>query len=1052
LSNFIVYRASAGSGKTFMLVRNYLQQIFESPGDYRRILAVTFTNKAADEMKGRILDELHLLDKNPQKSVYLDFLMNHFNQSAEWVQLVAGRIKSRMLHDYTRISVGTIDSFFQQVLRAFARESGLSATFQLELDTDLVLDNFSKYIFEQSTHDHHLMSWLVEWVNERMENRETWHKLEADLIRLGHELLKEEILTAFVADPASVPTPDDIISLRNFCRKTIRDFNEARKQIATEAAAIINDSPYSASDFSNGMSGPAGTLLKLADASEGPRTRALESLDNPDKWVAKKHPARDNIIALLYPRLNQLMARAIGLYQEHGVLFNSARAINRNLYALGFSSLLFDYLRAYFNENNQLLMSLAQPLVNQIIGENPSPFIYEKTGTWYHHFLIDEFQDTSDLQWKNFKPLIEDSLSADGLSMVVGDIKQSLYRWRNSNWRLLHQTAVTDMKAFGSELRPLDTNQRSRKSVIGFNNRIFNKLPAIIRANLTLPETGGDSLPEEQPDIILNVFDQATQENGHKASLEGRVEVRFLDKSDKENDWNERLEQDLPLIVGDLLDNKGYTQEDITFLVRKNADADKITRMLSKTGNDWTFISSDVFRIGNSPVIKLILNAMRYMADPKQTLYLDLFFWDIHLRTNQGALPEPGFQAAERERFDSFQLSVEHADILSVTDELIHFYGLDLQEADLPYIFQFRDQVKGCMNKGISHLDGFISWWDSSGHKQMLASESLGSSMRIMTIHKAKGLSSPVIIIPYCNWEFNHSAMKAPWLWVPTAGTPFSQVSMMPVRYDSSLEQSYFTASYVSEKIDAYLDNLNLLYVAFTRAIDVLIVFCPFGKGFSTVADAVYAELKGDLNGDQLFTAGDPDFRNPITPRPAVQELHHKTPMISGQMKTRIRHRESGDYATARFGKNVHHILETVKTPGDLDRSIRRSVIAGYFSPEEASAVKSKIEQLFSLPEVSDWFSGDWEILNEAAILDPDSGMKRPDRVMIRDGKVVVIDYKTGTPDPRHDNQVLSYMKLLLAMGYTSVKGYLLYIEPGLPVEVRYRAGSVQPDLWGQAF
>ncbi|MDD4646466.1 MAG: UvrD-helicase domain-containing protein, partial [Bacteroidales bacterium] len=577
MSKFIVYRASAGSGKTFMLVRKYLQQIFESAGDYSRILAVTFTNKAADEMKGRILSELDLLDRLPEDSKHLEFLTAYFAKDVLWVQLTAGRIKAQMLHDYTRISIGTIDSFFQQVLRAFARESGLSSTFQLELDTKLVLEKFSRYIFTESADNKELMAWLVEWVNERMENREIWHRLESDLFRLGDELLKEDVLVSFISDPSSIPTPEDISRLKNFCRRAIKEFNDAKAKIASEASTLISNSGYSIADFSYGMAGPAGYLVKLGDSKESSRTRALESLNNPDKWVSKKTPPaiRNGIISNLYPELNQLMDRAIRLFDDQYIHYNSAKAVNKNLFALGFTSFVFDYLRAYINENDQLILSLSQPIVNQIIGDNPSPFIYEKTGTYYSHFLIDEFQDTSDLQWKNFKPLIVDSLSSNGLSMVVGDIKQSLYRWRNSNWRLLHSAAVNDLKAFDCETLPLDRNQRSRKAIIEFNNGAFSELPGIIAANLDLPSPADGTVEDGRGEIISQVFAGSHQDNGGKASLEGRVEVRFLDTTDKENDWNEKLNQDLPAMVEDLLVNKGYHQQDITFLVRRNADADK---------------------------------------------------------------------------------------------------------------------------------------------------------------------------------------------------------------------------------------------------------------------------------------------------------------------------------------------------------------------------------------------------------------------------------------------------------------------------------------------
>jgi ATP-dependent exoDNAse (exonuclease V) beta subunit len=436
------------------------------------------------------------------------------------------------------------------------------------------------------------------------------------------------------------------------------------------------------------------------------------------------------------------------------------------------------------------------------------------------------------------------------------------------------------------------------------------------------------------------------------------------------------------------------------------------------------------------------------MSDTSQTLFRDLFLWEVHLRLHPGEIPVPGFQIAQITCFQSFMDSAKDKDLLTATDGLIQTYHLDQQPDDLPYIFQFRDQVKSCMNKGISHLGGFIIWWDTTGHKQMLASESLGSSMRIMTIHKAKGLSSPVIIIPFCNWDFNHSASRAPWLWVPTEGTPFSQVKTIPVRYDSSLDRSFFVEDFVAEKTESYLDNLNLLYVAFTRARDVLIVFCPYSTGFKTVADAMFDDLKSSLTEDAIYTLGNPDFTNHTPDSREVSEIILKTPMITGNLKSRISHKIDEDEVVAtRFGKNVHQVLETVQLRSDLRSSIERSVAVGSFSRGEAEDVEIKINQLFDIPEVEDWFSGNWEILNEAAILVPGYGEQRPDRVMIQSGKVLVIDYKTGIQEYKHIIQVQSYMKLLLSMGYLPVTGYLLYIDSQLLIEVKLPTNSSLPDL-----
>jgi ATP-dependent helicase/nuclease subunit A len=1057
LSKFLLYRASAGSGKTFMLVRQFLRQAFESPFEYRKILAVTFTNKAADEMKERILDELDLLSTRPERSKHRDFLLEYFAKPQDWIRETAGMLKQRMLHDYSRISVGTIDSFFQQVLRAFARESGIPLAYQVEPDNTLVLEQFPEYIFDEAISNPDLMSWLVEWVTERTENQEGWKTIDAELVRLGAELLKEEILADFVEGRTPAPEPAAISRLKDFCRRTLHDFKRHRQKIADEAAAVLREHGLAPADFTYGMTGPVGFLLKLADKADDPAKRAVDSLNDPDKWVKKSDPAdkRNRIIQGAWPKLNRLMDNALTHYQSQNKLYRSCAAVNRNLFALGFSSFLFRFLDQKFQENNTLLLSLTQPLINTIIGENPSPFIYEKTGTFYSHFLIDEFQDTSDLQWSNFRPLITDSLASDGLSMIVGDIKQSLYRWRNSNWRLLHERVADDLRAFGSERISLDTNQRSRKAIIDFNNNVFSRLPSMVSEALF----AADGPDPGQAVEIGRIYGDSRQEDGNKAGKAGRVEIRFIDRKDKTAPWKEKIQEELPRMIEDLLLNRGYHQDDITFLVRRNSDGDEIIRMLTRSeayerasaSNPWTFVSSDVFRIGNSPVVDMIINALRFLADRNQEGYRDMFLLRNRLRLVPQTLPEPGFHLADREDFDAWAASVAHLDLLMVVDQLVSVYGLDGAVDDLPYLFQFRDQVKSCISRGINHPGSFIDWWEATGKRQMLASENTGSSMRIMTIHKAKGLSSPVVIIPYCNWDFNHPTQRAPWLWVPTADTPFDAVERLPVRYEGILDSTWFSASYRRERMDACLDSINLLYVAFTRAVDVLIAFCPYEKPIKSVADALYQTLSQDLTEEGAFQAGDPEFCRITEPVSAVPSVSYPVPMVRGGLKASISHRIQPETDVTRFGRKVHQVLESVVKADDLEKSVERSVAAGDFTPDEAVRIGERVRHLLSLPEVEDWFSGRWEVLNEAAILVPSVGQKRPDRIMIRDGRVVVVDYKTGSEEPDHQRQVRTYMQLVAGMGFNAVEGYLLYLDPGKVVAVTDPEGSSRPGPGHQA-
>ena len=1005
-------------------------------------------------MKSRILLELDLLHHDPARSKHREALEAICGLTGEAFSELASRIKNQMLHDYSRVSIGTIDHFFQQVLRSFARESGISTTFQLELDTEFVLEKFTRYIFSQAAGNRLLMAWLTDWVNDRMDNSESWHRLESDLVRLGSELLKEEVLAGYVSAPDSIPDQDDIAAIRGFCRRTMKEYNNSMSAFAGEAASIIGHHGITVEDFSSGTRGPAGWLSKLAESDGIPNKTARESIGNPDKWVAKKkpEPIRSLIINELYPKLNDLMFRAVKFYDDEHALYNSCAAVNRNLFALGFTSFLFDFFRNYLNDNDQLLLSMAQPMISQIVGENPSPFIFEKTGNFYGHFLIDEFQDTSDLQWNNFRPLMVDSLSTGGLSMIVGDIKQSLYRWRNSNWRLLHRTAMEDLRAFPVLTGQLNENQRSRNAVIRFNNKVFSQLPGIIQGNLT-PTAGTDGQPVPVPFDLNEVYSEAVQGFGQKALAEGRAEVRFYAKSERGSDANDPFESDLACLVEDLLVKRGYRQEDITFLVRRNRDGDKLTGMLrrseayarSQERERWNFVSADVFRIGNSRVIRMIINVMRYLADGTQSHYRDLFLWDLFLMDNDGRTPEPGFQTAGTEVFSVFAGDVGNDDLLSVTDKIIRTFRLDRDREDLPYLFQFRDQVKGCMNQGVSHMAGFLTWWDEAGSRKMLASEAPGSAMRIMTIHKAKGLSAPVIIVPFCSWEFNHKATRAPWLWVSTKDTPFSQVQRLPIRYESALGESLFADYYSRERADAFLDALNMLYVAFTRAEDVLVAFCPYGKSMSTVGDALHTCLEKETGEDGHYRTGDPDFVNMGMATRERGHIGFPVPMLIGIKKTTVSHRAGPDPEITRFGVIIHTILESVVTSGDLPAAIARAADSGLIRPEEAEPVENRLRLLLGMPETADWFSGRWDIITEAGILVPGRGERRPDRVMILGSRVVVLDYKTGARQKKHESQVREYMDLVSKLGYSEVDGYLLYLDPPGLHQVRFQEGSAPP-------
>ncbi|MFO7616894.1 MAG: UvrD-helicase domain-containing protein, partial [Bacteroidales bacterium] len=452
MSQFLVYRASAGTGKTFTLVLKYLECILRSPDEYRKILAVTFTNKAADEMKERILRELDQLGRNPDGSAYAPLLEKALKLPRDAISQRAASTLRQMLHDYSRISVGTIDRFFQQILRAFAREEGISASYQVELDADVALEEVVARLIRESANDKQIKQLLVHWILHRMKSGKSWHGLEKELVRMGREILRENILDLAISEPSGFLDPEKVTGILETCSTLIKDYESVIEEVALEAEGIIARAGLTVESFAFGSKGPAGFLIKRDPDKFENSKRAAESINSPDRWVTKSTPAtiREKVSNGIYEDLNRLMVRLFEHHISNLKNYATARLIIRNIHAFSLARYLVSFLRDYGRERDTLLMNLTQPIIRNIIRDNPTPFLFERTGTLYRHYLIDEFQDTSSLQWSNFRPLMVNCLSEGGLGMVVGDVKQSIYRWRNSNWRLLQEEAVRDLAGFGT--------------------------------------------------------------------------------------------------------------------------------------------------------------------------------------------------------------------------------------------------------------------------------------------------------------------------------------------------------------------------------------------------------------------------------------------------------------------------------------------------------------------------------------------------------------------------------------------------------------------------
>jgi len=476
MASLEIYKASAGSGKTFRIVREYLRMVFQRPGAYKNILAVTFTNKATAEMKDRILKDLSLLSSD-KPSAHLEYLKAEFHKNEAEIRATAASILKLILHDYSRFSVSTIDSFFQRVIRAFSREMRLNASYRTELDAQMVLEEAVDRLFLEIDNNPGLKKWMLEYAEENLREGRNWNFRE-DLTRRGAELFKEEF--KLFSEPLLQKLADKnyLTNYNKRLRVVLDNYENKLKDIGKKGLVLISAQGLTVEHFKYGKSSFANHFNKLAAGDfKLPGSRVLDACDNPEAWAkaTDKPDLKSRIDAVYNNGLNSLLVQSIEVMKTEGVDANTAKAILANLFSFGLLTDIALKVQEISKEKNLVLLNDSTQLLRKVIAGSDSPFVYEKMGSVYRNFMLDEFQDTSRLQWFNFKPLIENSLGEGNRNIIVGDVKQSIYRWRNGDWNLLATKVEEDLSHFGTTVVSLDTNWRSAKKVIDFNNILFRE-------------------------------------------------------------------------------------------------------------------------------------------------------------------------------------------------------------------------------------------------------------------------------------------------------------------------------------------------------------------------------------------------------------------------------------------------------------------------------------------------------------------------------------------------------------------------------------------------
>lgn len=1100
-----IYKASAGSGKTFRLAYEYIKMLLgvKNPetGDYslnrclrdrhRHILAVTFTNKATDEMKRRIIHELAVLGgMEPgwgKPSDYLDDLCRELNCSSDELCEASASALRQLLFDFNFFQVSTIDSFFQIILRTFAREADIAGNYEVDLDNDRAVGQGVRELFDSLTIDsrspetRRLLQWITQYLIGELAagkqvmlfNRQS--NVHARFLNFIKSISNDTFFEYYDAMSRYLAKPERLQGLAQSLADMERLQLEETRSASRHALDVVARRGYGSSKGHRISSALLKQLEGLAVAGE--ELKAKRTVDKVyvdpsaayvgglDKYLSDNPDGELEAAVMEACRSAVEGAGRLGLY----------RAVRANLFVLGLLERVNFHINRYRNENNTIYLSDTNALLRKIIGEeedNGAPFIYERVGVAINHYLIDEFQDTSRIQWENFCPLLGQGLSVGYDSLIIGDEKQCIYRFRFSDPSLLQNKVQSHFRDFTRSIgadADGNTNWRSSADVVAFNNDVFSTLAKNI---------GFD-------DIYANVRQRVSPAH---ISHRGYVKVAGFDAPADDIFKKEALEMLARDIVRQL--KSGYNPCDIAILARFNKEAADIISYLMEARAGYPklagigIMSDDAMSVASAPAVKLIVSVMRFIAMPdggdigsdgvyRRKVRLReigrlINSYEHLLSTVSDSSMALRMALASMATGDSGQNSVE-MDIVGsmecinlpslVERIIVRYISPVVAKEQNMYISAFVDVVTDFCSRGAADLSSFLQWWDDSGCRSKISAPFDKNCIRVMTIHKSKGLEFKCVHIPFVNWKMIDFRDLE---WFETGGgmpgiDPELVPPIIPLRPVPGLRQTQFAAQYDRRCREQLLDELNVLYVAMTRAVDELSIgyrLVPGKPESYMVSDMLAGALRQmDMESSEADGSGCTVlFRGqPTVPRAGKAKPH--TALEPGLTEPMAAY-ETGDrddlwgnldieryldYGVARErGIVLHDVLSRVYRYSDLTKAVRFCSYHGRLPGREAEEVISYLSEQLQRPGISQWFDGFIRVVRERSLVLPDGSVCRPDRVVwTADGHCDVIDYKFGQEIHRkYSRQVGGYMLALRGLGNENIRGFIWYVDSSRIVPV----------------
>ena len=1057
-----VYKASAGSGKTFTLATEYIRLLVENPQSYRHILAVTFTNKATEEMKMRILSQLYGIWKHlPESDSYLLHIQARTGLSPELISQRAGMALNNLTHNYNYFRVETIDTFFQSVLRNMARELDLTTNLRIGLNDSQVEELAVDQLIEDLTTTDVMLQWILKYIMENISDDKSWNVI-SQIKKFGMNIFKDYYKEVSSTLEKKMSEPGFFEHYTTMLRELRESAASFMKEIGESFFDTLEGEGLTVDDLSNKQRGIASFFNKLRMGTFDPSiiTPTVAShLENTEKWCSKTHPRRLMVLQVVESSLSQILRYAVDSQATQWKLYQSANLTLRHLNQLRLLSSIEQKVHALNETENRFLLSNTQQLLHALIDGSDSPFIFEKIGTQLQHVMIDEFQDTSTIQWQNFKVLLSETMShEDGSNLIVGDVKQSIYRWRSGDWRLLNGIE----QQFNTQLmsiRSLSTNYRSTRHIIAFNNHFFTHAAQQEYEAL-------EALDCHEREQLQKAYADVTQQVPDSRPSSGSILIELLPG----DDYQEQVLQHTTEQVRELL-AQGISQKDIAILVRYNYHIPIIAQYFLAHLPEVSIVSDEAFRLDASSAVCLMIQALQLLLTPDDQLTKAAIV-KTWLCTIQGQRLEASDYLVSGSDLDRLlpEAFIGHLKELltlplyELAEKIYTIFELHRLEGQGAYLCAFYDQLANYVNENTTDIQAFLTEWEESLCKKTIQSDET-NGIRLISIHKSKGLEFDHVLIPFCDWPLEKNTDNI--IWCQPHEAPFNDLPIVPVDYSQKqLIGTIYEGDYLHEHLQNTVDNLNLLYVAFTRAAKSLYVLGRRGAKTTRSAlierclplvanDMADARLEGMQDDQAAIT-----FSFGTIEAPEVQADHHTEPVsqnpflqkpesitvsirnfdsqVTFRQSNRSRQFTEGDesdqqHRYIQVGRVLHEIFSTIQTEADIPEALQRLQFEGILYDEEMTADKitTMLRKRLADPRVASWFSPRWTLFNECTILSVEEGVvkeHRPDRVMT-DGHVwIVVDFKFGHPAPEYHTQVRQYMDLLAAMGHQPVKGYLWYV------------------------